>query len=32
LTIVIGFSTLDWWQRSGEQTLDACIQRHCSAV
>jgi sugar phosphate isomerase/epimerase len=26
------FSTLDWWQRSGEETLDTCIARHSSAV
>jgi sugar phosphate isomerase/epimerase len=26
------FSTLDWWQRSGDETLDTCIQRHRSAV
>lgn len=26
------FSTLDWWQRSGEETLDTCIERHRSAV
>lgn len=26
------FSTLDWWQRPGAQTLDTCIERHRSAV
>jgi len=26
------FSTLDWWQRSGEETLDACVARHKSVV
>ena len=26
------FSALDWWQRSGEETLDTCIERHRSAV
>lgn len=26
------FSTLDWWRRSGEETLDACIDRHRSVV
>ncbi|MDM0013733.1 sugar phosphate isomerase/epimerase family protein [Variovorax sp. J22P168] len=26
------FSVLDWWQRSGEETLDTCIERHRSAV
>jgi sugar phosphate isomerase/epimerase len=26
------FSTLDWWQRSGEETLDTCIERHRSVV
>ena len=26
------FSTLDWWQRSGEETLQICIERHRSAV
>lgn len=26
------FSHLDWWQRSGEETLDVCIERHRSVV
>ncbi|VWX63221.1 Sugar phosphate isomerase/epimerase [Burkholderiales bacterium 8X] len=26
------FSALDWWQRSGEDVLDACIERHRSQV
>ncbi|MGJ7564193.1 sugar phosphate isomerase/epimerase family protein [Variovorax sp. GB1R11] len=26
------FSNLDWWQRPGGETLDACIERHRSAV
>ena len=26
------FSTLDWWQRTGEETLDTCIARHRGAV
>lgn len=26
------FSSADWWQRSGEETLAACIERHSSAV
>jgi len=26
------FSTLDWWQRDGGETLDICIERHRSAV
>ena len=26
------FSTLDWWQRDGNETLDICIERHRSAV
>lgn len=26
------FSTLDWWQRPGAETLDVCIERHRSAV
>ena len=26
------FSNLDWWQRSGAETLDVCIERHRSAV
>jgi len=26
------FSALDWWQRSGEETLDTCIARHRSVV
>lgn len=26
------FSALDWWQRTGEETLDTCIARHHSAV
>lgn len=26
------FSTLDWWQRSGEETLAACIERHRRCV
>jgi len=26
------FSTLDWWQRDGNETLDVCIERHRSAV
>jgi sugar phosphate isomerase/epimerase len=26
------FSNLDWWQRSGAETLDVCIERHSSAV
>ncbi|MEJ8853756.1 sugar phosphate isomerase/epimerase family protein [Variovorax robiniae] len=26
------FSSLDWWQRSGEETLDTCIERHRSCV
>ena len=26
------FSTLDWWQRDGEQVLDICIERHRSVV
>ena len=26
------FSTQDWWQRSGDETLAACIERHRSAV
>lgn len=26
------FSTLDWWQRPGEEVLDTCIARHRSAV
>jgi sugar phosphate isomerase/epimerase len=26
------FSTQDWWQRSGSETLDTCIQRHKAFV
>ncbi|MBB6557707.1 sugar phosphate isomerase/epimerase [Acidovorax soli] len=26
------FSALDWWQRTGEDTLDTCITRHRTAV
>ncbi|MDM0111946.1 sugar phosphate isomerase/epimerase family protein [Variovorax sp. J22R133] len=26
------FSTLDWWQRSGDETLKTCIERHRSHV
>jgi len=26
------FSTLDWWQRPGEETLDVCIARHKGVV
>jgi sugar phosphate isomerase/epimerase len=26
------FSSLDWWQRSGEETLDTCVERHRSCV
>ena len=26
------FSALDWWQRTGEETLDTCIARHRGAV
>ena len=26
------FSALDWWQRTGEETLDTCIARHCTVV
>jgi sugar phosphate isomerase/epimerase len=26
------FSTLDWWQRSGGDVLDTCIERHRSVV
>ena len=26
------FSTLGWWQRSGEETLDTCIARHKTCV
>ncbi|WP_159272674.1 sugar phosphate isomerase/epimerase family protein [Variovorax boronicumulans] len=26
------FSNLDWWQRSGAETLDVCIERHKTAV
>jgi sugar phosphate isomerase/epimerase len=26
------FSTLDWWQRPGDQVLDTCIARHRSVV
>lgn len=26
------FSALDWWQRSGEETLATCIERHRSVV
>ena len=26
------FSAQDWWQRSGEETLATCIERHRSAV
>ena len=26
------FSALDWWQRTGEDTLDTCIARHRSVV
>ena len=26
------FSTQDWWQRSGNETLDTCIERHRSVV
>ena len=26
------FSNLDWWQRSGEETLDVCIARHKTVV
>jgi sugar phosphate isomerase/epimerase len=26
------FSNLDWWQRSGDETLDVCIERHMQAV
>ena len=26
------FSALDWWQRGGEDTLAACIERHSSVV
>ena len=26
------FSELDWWKRSGDETLDICIERHRGAV
>jgi sugar phosphate isomerase/epimerase len=26
------FSALDWWQRTGEETLDTCIARHRAVV
>ena len=26
------FSSLDWWQRDGEETLDACVERYRSVV
>lgn len=26
------FSALDWWQRTGEETLDTCIARHRTVV
>ena len=26
------FSSLDWWQRDGNETLDTCIERHRSAT
>lgn len=26
------FSALDWWQRTGEDTLDTCLARHCTVV
>jgi len=26
------FSALDWWQSTGEDTLDTCIARHCTVV
>ncbi len=26
------FSTQDWWQRSGDETLDTCVERHRSCV
>jgi sugar phosphate isomerase/epimerase len=26
------FSALDWWQRTGEETLATCIERHRSVV
>ncbi len=26
------FSVFDWWKRSGEETLDTCIERHRSVV
>ncbi|MDM0087918.1 MULTISPECIES: sugar phosphate isomerase/epimerase family protein [unclassified Variovorax] len=26
------FSNLDWWQRTGSETLDVCIERHRSVV
>lgn len=26
------FSNLDWWQRTGSETLDVCIERHKQAV
>lgn len=26
------FSVLDWWQRTGEDTLDTCLERHHLAV
>lgn len=26
------FSSLDWWQRAGSETLDMCIERHKQAV
>ncbi|MBB4225018.1 sugar phosphate isomerase/epimerase family protein [Variovorax guangxiensis] len=26
------FSNLDWWQRTGAETLDVCIERHKQAV
>ena len=26
------FSSQDWWQRSGEETLTTCIERHRSVV
>jgi len=26
------FSNLDWWQRSGAETLDVCIERHKTAA
>lgn len=26
------FSAMDWWQRTGEETLDTCIARHRSVV